>query len=115
MSTKKSEDFFIDTKEFNPTNFLKENSFYILITKFKEFLKNISPKKDLIDNNNLAKLIERKIIILNNMIEGNEKSNNINITNEFYKKFTSLIIIDRDDSEYAKQIRRIIEEKKVID
>ena len=102
MSTKKYENFSIDAKEFNPTNFLKENSFYIIITKFKEFLKNISPKKDLIDNNKLSQLIERKITILNNLIEGKEKSDTINITNEFYKKFTGLTIINRDDSKYAK-------------
>ena len=112
MSKQYSEDLFIETKKFNPINYLKKKSFSIIITKFRDFLNSISPQKDLITNSNLLNLVKNKINVLSNLIKKGEKTKNIKDSNEFYQIFQSLTQIKRSDSEYGKRIKQIIHNNK---
>ena len=59
MAAISEEQYDISLEKFNPINYKKDNSFFIIITKLK-VLKNFSPE-DLINNYDFINLIECKI------------------------------------------------------
>ena len=76
MATSTEKEYYMTLENFDPKNYEKESSFFIIIAKYKKFLKNILPQKDLVENNKLPDLIIQKI---KSLFPEDNKSTTINI------------------------------------
>ena len=112
MMKKKETSNHVQIKNFNTSNFTTNNSFFVPLIKYKNFLKNINPQKDLIDENDLMINLKKKINAISENINNQTFSNNITLSNEFYNAFKSLNEIKKDESSLAKNIKQIIDNNK---
>ena len=105
---KKEKENYISVRNFNPSNYVIDNSFFIPLTNYKAFIKNIDPQKDLINGSELITVLENKLNKVSEIISNQSSENSINIAKEFYSAFISLKELKKANSNISKNISQII-------
>ena len=100
-----------DTK-LNPFNYNKNQSFFIIITKYTQIIKKLNDIKSLIPDKNSLKILSDKIKNIKDSIKELEQDKNILMERKFAEHLNNFEELNKSDSIYGINIQSILNENE---